>query len=80
MTDTNNPSHRDIMAFIVQAKFLQATALLVKVRAARTIEHGAALMIEYNEQMQSVCGMMLEHKELLELSNKDIEKVRKEIK
>ena len=71
---------RDIIAYMVQAKFIKATALLARMKSAQTIEHGTSVAKEYHEAMQSVCSMMLEHKELLELSDDDIDTVRKEMK
>ena len=75
-----NEMKKDIIAFMVQAKFQRVTALLAKMKSAQTIEHGASVAEKYEAAMQDVCNMMLEHKELLELSDNDIEKVRKEMK
>ena len=74
-----NEMKKDIIAFMVQAKFAKATALLARMKSAQTIEHGASVAEEYHAAMKEVCSMMLEHKELLELSDKDIDKVREEI-
>ena len=49
-----NEMKKDIIAFMVQAKFAKATALLARMKSAQTIEHGASVAEEYHAAMKEV--------------------------